>query len=170
MGYSLISTTEDRGYLAVFIYLSFYPSKNDIATYLSRKNIPQQHRSPNCIIGFLFSQLPKWNLVFFFFFFFFFLFKNPVYFFFREEIPIALSDSFTITIPIDNSEQTTENECGEDVAICFSGQSLSSLIDPDGCEVYYSFSTSTPLFLTFFSSFSSFSSFFCLIENIIFPF
>ena len=65
----------------------------------------------------------------------YFFSNNPLFIFFsREEIPITLSDSFTITIPIDHSEQSTD-ECGKNKAVCFSGQSLSSLIDPDGCKV-----------------------------------
>ena len=78
-------------------------------------------------------------------------FSYSPFYFFREEIPITLSDSFTITIPIDNNEQSTESDCGEDVAICFSGQSLSLLTDPNGCEVLITFSTlfSLPLFSNF---------------------
>ena len=61
--------------------------------------------------------------------------NNLSLFFFREEIPITLSDRFAITIPVDKSKQSTESKCGEDEAVCFSGPSLSLLIDPAGCEV-----------------------------------
>ena len=69
----------------------------------------------------------------------FFLFSSPFLFFFiylnltifsRSEIPIALSDSFFITLPL-NSE--ANDEC--DVSQCVSGDSLTVLRDLDGCKV-----------------------------------
>ena len=57
-----------------------------------------------------------------------------------------------ITIPINQSEQSTESGCGEDEAVCYSGQALSLLIDPDGCKVnIIYFNENHPLFSLFLS-------------------
>ena len=55
VGYSLISTTKDQGFF--FLFPPCFPFKMTF----------QQYRSPNCIFGVFFSQLPKWNLVFVFY-------------------------------------------------------------------------------------------------------
>ena len=60
-----------------------------------------------------------------------------IYFFFtfcplREEIPITLSDTFFITIPIDSSNV---DDC-EEIAQCVSGETYSLVTNPDGCQVF----------------------------------
>jgi len=58
-----------------------------------------------------------------------------------EEIPVTLSEKFLISIPISSVPTRTEtNNCGEEVVVedtaqCVSGQTLTGITDPDGCEV-----------------------------------
>ena len=68
---------------------------------------------------------------FFFFYFFLFIFFNTL--FFRTEIPLALSNGFLINFPIDPLEE--QDSCKEEKTSCVSGDALSSVTDPDGCEV-----------------------------------
>ena len=58
-----------------------------------------------------------------------------VFVFFREEIPITLSNTFLISIPVVRNAKKKESECGEDIGVCYSGQSLSKIKAPEGCEV-----------------------------------
>ena len=86
-------------------------------------------RCSHWFFNLLLSQLHNWRMVFFFFLFLLST-KNDTHIFTRNEIPIALSDSFFIALPL-NSE--TRDNC--DVSQCVSGDSLAVLRDLDGCEV-----------------------------------
>ena len=57
----------------------------------------------------------------------------------REEIPITLSDSFLIFIPVDNSNDEDDNDCEGDVAQCVSGSTVTQAVDTNGCEVFFFF-------------------------------
>ena len=52
------------------------------------------------------------------------------------EIPLTVSNGFLISFPIDHS---SDDSCGEETTSCVSGSTLSSVADPNGCEVGYSF-------------------------------
>ena len=51
----------------------------------------------------------------------------------REVIPITLSDTFLIAIPVDSSNVV--DGCGQNVAQCVSGDILTDIFDNNGCEV-----------------------------------
>lgn len=50
----------------------------------------------------------------------------------RQEISVTLSDTFLISIPIENKK---EDDCEEEIAQCVSGDTFSGTTNPTGCEV-----------------------------------